>query len=230
MRRGRPSIARLAVLEKWRRAQRVWTAAKPSVSFLIPTAFALYNGFLGIAHASLWHGSICVYYLLLAAIRGSLILTKRRAGRLSPAQAARLERCAFLASSVALLGLNLALITPIALMVRLQRPVSMGLIPAIAVAAYTTYKVTLASIHYRRRKREEGLLAKEERAISFIDALLSVVTLQNTLIMVNLQDGGDMTLLTAISSAVFLAGIIAVSVANLALGLKEGKCRAKDAP
>ncbi len=43
------------------------------------------------------------------------------------------------------------------------------------------------------------------------------MTLQNTLIMVNLgKEGGDMLALTAVSSALFLAAIIAVSIANLA--------------
>lgn len=233
MKRMRPDTARRAraALGKWRRGSAFGAAASPYASFLIPAAFALYNGVLGALHSSLWHGSICVYYLLLATIRGMIILTERRGRALAAGAAARLERRAFLVSSIALLAMNLSLVTPIALMVRLQKPVSMGLIPAITVAAYTTYKVTLASVHFKRKNRSRSLLVRELRTISFIDALLSVVTLQNTLIMVN-RDGDSNALLTltAISSAVFLTAIVAVSIDNLARGLKEGKRHAENAP
>lgn len=39
-----------------------------------------------------------------------------------------------------LLILNIALILPITLMIKLEKPTDMGLIPAIAMAVYTTYK------------------------------------------------------------------------------------------
>lgn len=38
--------------------------------FAVTVAFALYNGILGAIYASVWHGSICLYYLLLSALRG----------------------------------------------------------------------------------------------------------------------------------------------------------------
>ena len=40
--------------------------------------FALYNGYLGIAHRSVWTGSICVYYLILVLIRSMVILAEKR--------------------------------------------------------------------------------------------------------------------------------------------------------
>lgn len=52
-------------------------------SMLIGFAFALYNGVLGIAYQSLWHGSIGVYYFLLAVIRAIIISlhSKKATGR-----------------------------------------------------------------------------------------------------------------------------------------------------
>ena len=40
--------------------------------------FALYNGYLGIAHRSVWTGSICVYYLILVLIRSMVILAEKK--------------------------------------------------------------------------------------------------------------------------------------------------------
>ena len=48
-----------------------------------------------------------------------------------------------------------------------------------------------------------------------MDALVSVLTLQNTLIMVNdAGDGRSMLTLAALSSAVIFIGIVAISIAN----------------
>ena len=95
------------------------------------------------------------------------------------------------------------------------------LIPAIATAAYATWKITAAVINFHRRGRSPDLLVRQLRTISLIDALVSVLTLQNTLIMVNSGDGGrSMLTLTAISSAAIFLGIIALSIVNLFQGRK----------
>ena len=104
---------------------------------------------------------------------------------------------------------------PIALMVRMERPVNMGLIPAIATAAYATWKITLASIRYRRRTRSADGFTAQLRTVGLVDALVSILTLQNTLIMVNdAGDGRSMLTLAALSSTVIFLGIVAISVAN----------------
>ena len=76
-----------------------------------------------------------------------------------------------------LLILNASLIVPITIMVKQQRPVTMTLIPAIAMAAYTTYKITMASVNLKRSKKTADSLVRFLRMISFIDALVSILTL-----------------------------------------------------
>ncbi len=115
----------------------------------------------------------------------------------------------------ALLILNLALIAPIALMVRMERPVNMGLIPAITTAAYATWKITLASVRYHRRSRSGNGFTAQLRTVGLVDALVSVLTLQNTLIMVKDEGGGrSMLTLAALSSAAIFVGIVAISLHN----------------
>ena len=120
--------------------------------------------------------------------------------------------------------LDLALMLPIALMVVLAKPLYIGLIPAIAMAAYTTWKITIASIHICRRRRfGEDLLLGELITVNFIDALVSILSLQNTLIMVNQAktgDSGSMLTLSAVSSAVIYAAIIALTAQLLRKAVK----------
>ena len=135
----------------------------------------------------------------------------------------RAERKTYLAACGLLLLLNVSLIVPISLMVVQQKPVRMTLIPAIAMAAYTTYKITMASIHLRRRRRTRNRFVRLLRTVSFIDALVSILTLQNTLIMVS-SNGGDMGMLplTAASSAAVWLSTLGLSAAALAHGIREG--------
>ncbi len=156
---------------------RAWVGAMGSLA--ASAAFALYNGIAGLAYRAPWNGSICVYYLLLAEIRGYLWVNQRRLAGLPRSKGRHMEK------------------------------------RACATAAYATWKITLASVRYRRRKRSEDGFAAQLRTVALVDALVSVLTLQNTLIMVKSAGGGrSMLTLAALTCAVIFAGIVAVSVAN----------------
>lgn len=226
---GRDTMAEKAkaFLKTWKRDYIFKTLISAAFSFGVTMLFALYNGYLGIHRLSIWHGGICVFYLLLVAIRGMILLTGRKERSGDEKRKAEYRQRTFAISAVMLLLLNLSLIFPISLMVVLEKPVNMGLIPAIAMAAYTTYKLTMASIHIRRQRRSghNNILVTELRAINFIDALVSVLTLQNTLIMVNQakSNENDMIILSAISSAVIYVVIIFVMVRLLVMGRSKKK-------
>ena len=127
-----------------------------------------------------------------------------------------------LIASIVLFILNIALILPLAIMVVRQKPANLTLIPAIAMAAYTTYKVTMASINLKRRKKTSNILVKLLRSISFIDALVSVITLQNTLIMV-MSAGADHNLfiLVAITSGLIWLLILLITIMSFIQGIRS---------
>lgn len=79
------------------------------------------------------------------------------------------------------------------------------MIPAIAMAAYTTYRVTASVLHYKRSRRLENPLIAELRTINLIDALVAILTLQNALIMANGGQNEKMRIVTAwTSGGIFL--------------------------
>ena len=60
--------------------------------------------------------------------------------------------------------------------------------------------------------------------INFIDALVSILTLQNTLIMVNMKDESNRMLpLTAVTSAAIMLAVLALSIAALEKGVMRLK-------
>lgn len=212
-------------LRGWREDYIYQTLISAAASFGCTALFALYNGYLGLWHRSVWHGSICVFYLLLMAIRGMVLLTEKRGQARSEIERDRCRRRTFLISSLFLLALDLALMLPIAMMVVLDRPVTMGLIPAIAMAAYTTWKITMASLHinWQRRRASGNILIAELRTVNLIDALVAILTLQNTLIMVKRTDAGENSMLpvSAASSAVIYAAIVVITLRMLRRGLRQ---------
>lgn len=199
--------------KKWSESYSLKTLISSTASLCVTILFALYHGFLGLAASSIWHGSICVFYLLLVVIRGIILLTEYRIKSEREEEKQRRRRKTFSITSVLLLLLNLSLMLPISLMVLLQNQVNIGKIPAIAMAAYTTYKITMALIHIRRQKIYHVLI-RELRTINLIDALVSILTLQSTLIMVNSGPAEETNMLTlsSISSAAIYIVIIIVTV------------------
>ncbi len=207
-------IDKKQLIGRWKTDYDFKTLTAAVVSLGVTAAFALYNGFLGVYHSSLWHGTICVYYLVLVILRAVIVLTEKKAYQ-SDEREKMTNRCRIVSSAL-LLMLNICLIVPISLMVVMERPVGMTLIPAIAMAAYTTYKIVMASVNLKRRKRSSDSLVRLLRAISFIEALVSILTLQNTLIMVNSGGGiGSMLTLTALTSGIIWLSILVVSAAAL---------------
>lgn len=81
------------------------------------------------------------------------------------------------------------------------------------MAAYTTYKVTMTSVNLKRKRLSSNCLIKLLRTINFIDALISVLILQSTLITVS-ADSSDETIfpmITLTSGGIWLA-IVFVSI------------------
>ncbi len=207
-------------IERYRNDYEFKTFSGAWLSFGITVLFSVYNGYLGIASLSLWHGSIARYYIILAVIREIILLSERKIRRQESGKSeARMKT--FRISSAFLLLLNIALICPIVLMVRFEKPVSMGKIPTIAMAAYTTYKIVMASVNFgsKKKKLSGNILISELRAISLIDAIVSVLSLQNTLIMV-MDDTEDMLTLSAITSGAMYALVLIISVRLL---IESGK-------
>ena len=60
-------------LNRWKTEYDWRTFTQSLGSFAVNVFFALYNGFLGVRHSSLWHGSICAYYLFLVLLRGGIL-------------------------------------------------------------------------------------------------------------------------------------------------------------
>ena len=197
------------------------TAVFSAGMFLITLLFAVYNGFLGIRYMSLWHGSICIYYVLLSLIRVYILLSEKRIQK-HGINITQRRRNAFLVSSIILFVINISMIVPTILMVRFEKPMGMTLIPALVIAVYTTIKVYLAIMQIKKRTESSNPLIRELWTINVVDAALSVISLQNTLIMVT----GDPTdrnlfILSAVTSGIIIIATIEMEIFFLVKEMKR---------
>lgn len=201
-----------AVLSLWREDYLFKTVFASAVTALINIAFTVYNGVLGAVYHSAWNYSICVYYLLLSVVRSVVVYAQKSALKTRTAADKDIQRRVYFRTHIALIFMNLTLIVPIAVMVRGERSYTLGKIPAIAMAAYTTYRITVGIMNFRKAQKHDNLLVKELRTINIIDALVAVLSTQNALIMSNGGQNKSMITLTAWTSGgiLLLAMIITI--------------------
>lgn len=194
-----------ALFSIWREDYLFSTVLASAIAALVNVAYTVYNGVLGALYRSPWNCSICVYFLLLSGIRSAVVYSQRSVLKPRETESAQRQRKVYFWTHLVLLALNLSLIVPIASMIRGERHYTLGMIPAIAMAAYTTYRVTVSVLHYKRSRRLETPLIAELRTINLIDALVAILTLQNALIMANGGQNEKMRIVTAwTSGGIFL--------------------------
>lgn len=185
-------------LRSWREDYHFRTVYTARISALITFGFTVFNGVLGILYRSVWNISICIYYVLLAVVRRIVVRSQRKT---VDKNQEKIIKKTYAVTHIILILMDVALVVPIALMVIGARNYTYGMIPAISMAAYTTYRMTMSIIHYLKSKRNENRFIRVIRTINLQDTLVSVLTLQNALIIANGDDMASMMRLTMWTSA-----------------------------
>ncbi len=192
------------------------TLASSLVSTVIGLIFIIFNGILGAVYGSVWNGTICIYYILLTAVRGTIVFFQRKDEYRKQKEGVQLRKKVSRYTHIVLLILNISLIVPIAAMVEGERTYDFGLKPAIAMAAYTFYRVIFSVINLKKSKQEYNCLVRELRAINMIDTLVAVLSTQNALIIANegIPETGIISL-SAYTSPLLFGLIVVVTVRSM---------------
>ncbi len=180
-----------------------------SVSFFVSLAFLAYNLLVGLYFGLPFNIAICPYYLCLIVLRLTVLMFEK----FNQADISLNEKRIKFARRISkfLLFADFLIVAPIILMATFKRAVNIGTIPAIAVAAFTTYKVTVAIINYRKTVKINHPSLRVLRLLNILDAIVSILILQNTLIM-TFSDGASMTVLISYTSLGLLALMAMVTV------------------
>lgn len=148
-------------------------------SLLFNIAYALANAVLGILTRAWWFVTISAYYIILSVLRFSVVrVSRNRTGkdRVSPLFIKRFSGVLFLFLALVLAG------TVILSIVR-DEGTKYHEIVMITIALYTFIKLTLAIVNLCKNKKENTPLLQTIRSISFADAVVSLFSLQRSMLV-----------------------------------------------
>ncbi|MDE7265510.1 MAG: hypothetical protein K2N52_04480 [Clostridia bacterium] len=179
------------------------------IAFAINIAFAVYNGVYGILFSSVWFATLCVYYALLAFLRGAVVLhiVKNRKNNDSGANL-KIYRL----SGILLMVLTIALAGAVVLMVVDGQTFRHAGLMIYIAASYTTYKIVAAIVNFVKTRKSDHFAIKAMRSIGFADALVSVLALQTAMISQFSGNGEDLSAMNAVTGGAVCAIIIALGV------------------
>lgn len=177
------------------------TIFNAALAFIFVFIFSIYNAILGIIYQSVWYISISIYYFLLMIVRFILVKNGYLLGKQKleiDIKAKKMTKI-YLKSGIYLFLIDLVLVIPITMLIYFQKKVNFPDWIAIGMAAYTFYKLITAIVNFIKTRKSEHLIIKGLRTINFTDAMVSLLTLENTLIL---------TFSTEKSESLFILGAI----------------------
>lgn len=160
-------------------------------SLFLGFCFVGYNAFAGIYYHSIWNGSISVYYIFLVIIRILILISEYKITQnqsLTPQEIDQKRIKMFTLEGQLLICVNLALIAPITLLATSQKIVSLPYWVAIANAGYTFYKVISCVYTFVKSRKNTNLSIKGIKNLNLTSACVSLLSLENTMIITFSQD------------------------------------------
>ncbi|MCQ2742700.1 MAG: hypothetical protein MJ239_05315 [Bacilli bacterium] len=202
------------IAKRKQRRYRSSTILGAAFSIIVGLILAFYNIALGLIGGAVWNLSIGIYYVFLSVIRSIIVSSQTKRRNRDEIKGAENRRKVYVTTYILIFIMNIALAAPIAMMVLGMRNVNTGLIPAIAQATYTTYRIVTSISHYNKSKLDSNILVHELRTINLIDSLVAVLCLQNVLIVAAGGDTESMLRFTACTSAAILLAILIINIVN----------------
>lgn len=152
-------------------------------TFIINVAYTVYNGVLGVMHQSEWFITMAVYYSLLGIMRYHAVHTGRKISRMKDQSLVKKNELSVIKTEgILLLLLNLALSGVVLLTIVQDTAKRYSEIMVITIAAYTFYKIITSVINMIKVRKLQSPILITIRNISVADALVSVLTLQMTML------------------------------------------------
>ncbi len=195
-------------------------------SVLFTFLFALLNAFLGIYYQSIWYGSIAIYFIVLACQRGFVFLYNKsiiKNKSLNVEVVYKKKTKLYLMNGIIIFILVIALQASVFQMLFSKKTIDAGKIVAIANAAYAFYKITMAIIHLVKARKLNDAMIQTVRNISFVDALVSMLSL--TVTMLTTFDGDEnfyRSMMVPISLCINFS-IVIIGITMIVKGIKKLK-------
>lgn len=190
------------------------------LSLVFNIAYGIYNGIIGFSSYSWWLITICAYYIILGVTRFGVLISEEKNKNDNTS-----NRFIMRFTGSLLIFLSIILAGTAYLSVESERGIKYNEILMITIAAYSFTKIILAIVNLIKARKNDSSIIKTLRYISFADALVSIFSLQRSMLVsfsgmpekeiqiFNICTG------TAVYIGVFILGIILIR------GNKNGKIK-----
>ena len=141
--------------------------------------YGIFQLWLGFYHHTFWFYSLGAYYICLGVMRFFLV---RHTSKYTPGEKMQTELVKYRACGIVFLMMNLAIALIIFFMVYWNRTFQHHMITAIAMAAYTFTALTTAIVNVIKYRKYNSPVFSASKAISLAAALVSMLTLESTML------------------------------------------------
>ncbi len=141
--------------------------------------YGIFQLWLGFYHRTFWFCSLGAYYICLGVMRFFLV---RHTSKYAPGEKMQTELVKYRACGWVFLIMNLVLALIIFFMVYWNRTFGHHMITAIAMAAYTFTALTTAIVNVIKYRKYNSPVFSASKAISLAAALVSMLTLESTML------------------------------------------------
>ena len=185
--------------------------------------YGLFQLWLGFYHHTFWFYSLGAYYICLGVMRFFLV---RHTSKYAPGEKMQTELKKYRTCGCVFLVMNLALALIIFFMVYWNRTFEHHMITAIAMATYTFTALTTAIVNVVRYRKYNSPVFSASKAISLAAALVSMLTLEST--MLTTFSDGTMTAtaqkwMLGATGGVISILIVATAIYLIVVGTKKLK-------
>lgn len=187
-------------------------------SLFISFLYTIYNMIIGILNYSIFNGIISIYYLLLTICNSILIYRIYRTKK-----SEKLYEITYIFIYIILFLLTISFIGPAILLLLNDNIFFLDTIYSIVCALFTTISMTFSIINYVKARKEDNENIKLLRLCNLISSLLSIIILQNILILSNGELNNDMFILSIFSTCIIILFIIVLVIIKFIFYIKKIK-------
>lgn len=155
-------------------------------AFAMNVIFGAFNGYLGVKNFSVWYGTLAVYYISLAFIRGSVLVYHKKNTSKSKEENELKSQLSnakvYRNSGIIMLVLNMVLSFAVVQMIVSGAHFSYIGWTIYAYAAYAFFKISMAIINIFRAHASSDLTVRTIRDINLTAATVSILALQTAML------------------------------------------------
>ena len=200
-----------------------------TVLFAVPgmvsnIVFAVFNGVMGMIGHSAWFGTLAAYYILLSIMRAGVVRQERNiAGVKDRRERMSRELSVYRRNSIMFIFLAVVLAGAVILLLHAQGGKDYPGFMIYAVAAYTFYKIIMSTIQVIKVGKRKSPLLSITRRIGYIDACVSILTLQ-TAMFASFAEGEEEMVqwMNGVTGAVLCLMVLVLGIQGICFAKRSG--------